>query len=262
MDNHFEAEQENPQLSCDRLFRTAVLGFNREDVTSYLARIARERRKESERFTTALRALEGGSVSASAGDTPEKSVCESENAALRSENTLLKLRIENLEKSLEEARQNADAALKEAAKASSESSKAPVEPVPASDTVSSAELAEKDALIASLKSSLEDSELTRRLLEDKLRAFELDKTRASTVVEDARDKAHQMEAEAADQAVQLVRDAQLRIKKLDAQLSALEESVDTASHEYFDRLFANRERFDDLKASTNELRKMIAAFRV
>ena len=96
---------QEPEVSYEKLFRSAMFGFNKEDVLSYLERIARTRRKESDRYTSHVHNLEASidhlNQELSARQAPAaaeaESVLASENAALRSENEMLKIRLAELE---------------------------------------------------------------------------------------------------------------------------------------------------------------------
>ena len=107
MEENRESVSQEQEVSYEKLFRTAMFGFNKEDVLSYLERIARTRRKESDRYASHVHNLEASIdqlnqelASKQSGGTPapvQESVLNSENTALRSENEMLKIRLAELE---------------------------------------------------------------------------------------------------------------------------------------------------------------------
>lgn len=231
MDFQNDFEQENEQQNYNKMFRTAVMGFKKEDVISYLTRIARERRKESERYASAMRSLDPNH---SAADSVEAAnVRDSENIALKSENEMLKLRIQELEA---EAVQNSE-----------EQSAA---------NEGNVNIASTDEIIA-LQKKLEESEFERLVLEEKLRTIDLDKNKAASMLQDARGEAMRLKTEAFVHANQIVQDAQSRVSNLSAVLDNIDEAIDSASSDYLTRLNKCSAQFDEIKSSTAELRNLL-----
>lgn len=106
--------QANENADYGQLFRVSLRGFNREDVTDYIGRMARDRRRDAERYGAHIRAIEEERAAAvqeleslrAEAETMRTSLAEAgsggeslktELADLRAENEELRARVAELE---------------------------------------------------------------------------------------------------------------------------------------------------------------------
>lgn len=296
MDENMEPLGQDTEISYDKLFRSSMFGFNKEDVLSYLKRIARSKRKESERYASHIRMLEtqveelkrtASELSESqAGQStgPSAGVLASENEALRSENDVLRQRVEIIEKELAQAKAMS-AEVTESAEAPM-----PVE-VPAAVTEDDAEAyetrieqlkeryrkierclgpteqnradpAENTALGEKLNTcEAEDADDRVRLLEEKVRAYELEKARFSEIEAAAYENARIIEESAKTNRTELEAETAERAEKLHGTLKVLSESLDKMSGVIYRELSESGTRYTELRREMDALLQKIDGVR-
>ncbi|MCI6908078.1 MAG: hypothetical protein SO063_08480 [Eubacteriales bacterium] len=269
-----ELTGENPEIAYEKLFRTALFGFSKEDVLAYLERLARARRKENERYASHIRSLEA-SGAAPAAVPAENLVLASENEALKSENEMLKLRIEELEavsspdQALDailrladtETEPAASPAVPEPAASCNEPPAAviPSEPSAAVPSVPETPPA-SDGRVRELEEKLAASEEARHTLEEKLRAYELEKARLAEIEESAHARARAIETEAQDRTAELRAQVSAETAALRDALGELSGRLDETSRAIYAELSASGTRYSELRRSTDELRALLDRF--
>lgn len=260
-----ELTGESPEIAYEKLFRTALFGFSKEDVLAYLERLARARRKENERYASHIRSLEA-SGAAPAAVPAENLVLASENEALKSENEMLKLRIEELE-AVSSPDQALDAILRladtetEPAASCNEPPAAviPSEPSAAVPSVPETPPA-SDGRVRELEEKLAASEEARHTLEEKLRAYELEKARLAEIEESAHARARAIETEAQDRTAELRAQVSAETAALREALGELSGRLDETSRAIYAELSASGTRYSELRRSTDELRALLDRF--
>ncbi|MBE6929569.1 MAG: hypothetical protein E7463_04750 [Ruminococcaceae bacterium] len=275
MDNPNSVLVGETDVAFDKLFRTALGGFNKDDVINYLERMARNRKKDTERYAAHIRKLESEIESLKAGmpetvrtelpgDNSRLSVLESENAALRSEIEVLRLQASEsaaLAETAAEAPAQADAGpdLQPAVNADA----CPAAPAQAEAEDASAslieELREENASLTMCY-----TELSKKcaVLEEKLRANEVEKLRLGEVEAAAHRNAEKIEAEARARANETLSGVAERAAAMQERLAEVTRGIDETTRAIYAELSdcglrysALRREADDLRAALNALRQ-------
>ena len=254
MEDRREMTAEEPQIEYEKLFRSAMFGFHKEDVLSYLERLARTRRKESERYASHIRGLESELEQLRAAQSI--GVAASENEALRSENALLRMRLTDLEAaSAEKTDTPADAPADfPAEKPSDAPADAPAEKPSGAPSDAPAERQQ------ALERRLRESEDARARLEDKLREYELEKARLGEIEENAHQRARAIEVEAQDRSAQLRTELSRQAAALRVTLDELTAHIDETSRSIYTELSASGTRYAALRRETDEMRALLERF--
>jgi len=245
-------------VAFDKLFRTALGGFNKDDVINYLERMARNRKKDSERYAAHIRKLEGEleELRNTAADCdmrvdmmPESSrvsVLESENAALRSEIEVLRLQAA-------EACPCVSTADDSAAPAAGVCDEVPVEE---GSSALIEKLREENASLTMCY-----TELTSKcaVLEEKLRAYEVEKLRLGEIEEAAHRNAEKIEAQAHEKAAASLESLSARVSAMQDLLADVSRGIDNTTRAIYAELSECGMRYSALRRTADDLRAELNA---
>ena len=245
-------------VAFDKLFRTALGGFNKDDVINYLERMARNRKKDTERYAAHIRKLEGEleELRNAAADCdmridvmPESSrvsVLESENAALRSEIEVLRL-------------QAAEAC--PCCSASDEADPAVTEVVceEPGDTACSAEVEKLRKENASLTMCYTELTAKCAVLEEKLRAYEVEKLRLGEIEEAAHRNAEKIEAQAHEKAATSLESLSARVSAMQDLLADVSTGIDSTTRAIYAELSECGMRYSALRRTADDLSAQLNA---
>ncbi|MEA4823271.1 MAG: hypothetical protein VB111_04055 [Clostridiaceae bacterium] len=300
MDVRKDIPDGEPEIAYEKLFRNAMFGFSKEDVLAYLERMARSRRKESERYASHIRNLEasceslkqelnalraGNSVEPiSAPMSVDSGVLTAENEALKSENEMLKLRLEELENAVQHDAEKPIEPEKPAASFFAERplkimklveyidpknppkdapQDPPAEPATPVEHVfdeTPSTPPERNAEIVELTQKLDEAARERHVLEEKLRTYELEKARLAEIEETAHAHARAIEAQAQDKSSEMRAQVAAEVAALRAMLNELSARIDDTSKMIYAELSSSGTRYSALRRSTDELRTMLERF--
>lgn len=277
MDNPNSVLVGDTDVAFDKLFRTALGGFNKDDVINYLERMARNRKKDADRYAAHIRELETRIEQLSSGapsdvridlpgDNHLVSVLQSENAALRSEIEVLRLQASEKaasEQSAPEAENTGDDlgpdllpevnADMHTAVPAGEASAAPD---PASLTL----IEELRTENASLMMSYTELGKKCAVLEEKLRANEVEKLRLGEIEAEAHRNAEKIEAEARARAEASMAGVAERAAAMQAKLLEVTRGIDETTRAIYSELSECGLRYSALRREADDLRAELNTF--